>query len=236
MISCRAAYPQRGSNEEGGSQHENPLLLVGGATQTVRRYAGHPNLGRLTQPRSGNSIEELANCGLLWGADNDALAGLDADRYLAMLDQIAQHDTSRLLFVTAPDAATMTPSGPVVSWEGTLWLWRSWRSALLRRNVPLAIVLQDGATAESVPWDDIAAVFLGGSTAYKESKTAIALVSEAKRRGRWRHVGRINTQRRERLLWPHCESFDGGQYSTWPDTHIPPCLARLEVRQHALDL
>jgi hypothetical protein len=205
-----------------------------GPTATVARYAGHPHLGRLTQPRSGNRIADLATCGLIWGADNDALAGLDVDAYLTMIDQIAHHDQTYLRFVTAPDAATMTPTGPVVSWEGTLWLWRSWRSALTRRGLPLAIVLQDGATVETIPWGEISAVFLGGSTAWKEGSTAIGLLAEAKRRGKWRHIGRINTQRRERLLWPHCESFDGGQYSQWPDTHIPPCLRRLATKQLSL--
>ena len=235
MMFPRAAHTQHGEAQQ-GSLSGNPILLVGGATRTVARLAGHPHLGRLTQPRSHNRIDDLATCGLIWGADNDALAGLDVDAYLTMIDTIMQHDQTTLRFVTAPDAATMTPAGPAVSWEGTLWLWRSWRTALLRRNLPLAIVLQDGATVDTIPWDEVRAVFLGGSTAWKESATAIALLSEAKRRGKWRHIGRINTQRRERLLWPHCESFDGGQYSTWPDTHIPPCLARLEVRQHALDL
>jgi hypothetical protein len=233
MLTLRAADVQHGA-ESNGSQSANPILLVGGATRTVERYAGHPHLGRLTQPRSRNSIADLATCGMVWGADNDALAGLDVDAYLTMLDQITQHDQTFLRFVTAPDAATMTPSGPVVSWEGTLWLWRSWRSALLRRGLPLAIVLQDGATVQTIPWDEISAVFLGGSTRWKEGTEALGLLDEAKRRGKWRHVGRINTQRRERLLWPHCESFDGGQYSSWPDTHIPPCLARLEVKQLTL--
>jgi hypothetical protein len=233
MTTPRAADTQRGAPHQ-GSLAKNPILLVGGATRTVARLAGHPHLGRLTQPRSGNRIEDLATCGLVWGADNDALAGLDVDAYLTMIDTIAQHNHTTLRFVTAPDAATMTPTGPQVSWEGTLWLWRSWRTALQRRTLPLAIVLQDGATVESVPWNELRAVFLGGSTAWKESAAARALLSEAQRRGLWRHIGRINTQRRERLLWPHCESFDGGQYSRWPDTHIPPCLARLATRQHRL--
>jgi hypothetical protein len=213
-----------------------PLLLVGGATTTVKRLSPHPHLGRFTQPRSKNDLAKLATCGSWWAADNDALAGLDVDAYLLMLDRIAALDTSRLLFVAAPDAAEMTPTGPRVSWEGTLWLWRSWRRALQTRGLPLAIVLQDGATADTVPWDELDAVFLGGSDSFKDGEQAVGLLLEAQRRGLWRHVGRINTQRRERLLWPICDSFDGTQYSRWPDTHIPACLARLSAGQRALPL
>jgi hypothetical protein len=191
----------------------------------------HPHIGRFTQPRSQNRIADIAACGLPWAADNDALAGLDADAYLTMCDQVAAGDTSRLLFVAAPDAAMMTPTGPQVSWEGTLWLWRSWHKALAGRGLPLAIVAQDGATAESVPWCEISALFVGGTDSWKDGVEAAQLAREARRRGVWLHVGRINTQRRERLWWPLCDSFDGTQYSRWPDTHIPACLNRLATRQ-----
>lgn len=228
-----AAHPG-GEGVKRGSQLENgPLLLVGGATATVRKHMGHPNLGRFVQPRSWNNIPDMASCGMPWAADNDALAGLDVDAYLTMLDQIAAADQSNLLFVAAPDAAEMTPDGPRVSWEGTLWLWRSWRKALAARGLPLAIVLQDGATADTVPWGECAAVFLGGSDAFKDGPQAAGLLIKAERRGLWRHIGRVNTQRREGLLWPLADSFDGTQYSRWPDTHIPACLARLERRQRS---
>ncbi len=52
------------------------ILLVSGATTTVARYAGHPALGRLVQPRSWNRIDAIARSGMAWGADNDALAGV----------------------------------------------------------------------------------------------------------------------------------------------------------------
>lgn len=119
-----------GTGQGSPTRNERPLLLVGGATTTVRRLAGHPHLGRFTQPRSQNDITDLATSGLWWGADNNALQGLDPDAYLRMLDQIAAADRRRLLFVTAPDAARMTAQGPEVSCEGTLWLFRSWLPAL----------------------------------------------------------------------------------------------------------
>lgn len=157
-------------------------MLVCGATRTVARLDGHPHLGSLVQPRAGNRIADIAQSGRWWAADNDALAGLDPDRYLRMLDQIAAADTRRLLFVTAPDDAQMTPEGPRVTWVGTLALWRSWRRALIRRGLPAAIALQDGATVDTVPWGELAAVFVGGSDAFKDGPVAAALLVEAGRR------------------------------------------------------
>lgn len=212
------------------------ILLVNGATATVRRYAGHPALGRLVQPRSGNDIGALAACGMPWAADNDALAGVQPDALLAMWNAIAAADTSRLLFVTAPDAVELTPAGPRGDWHGTRWLWRCWLPALRARNLPAAIVAQDGATAESVPWDDIRALFIGGSDAFKLGPAAAMLCGSARARGVHVHVGRVNSMRRlgyiERM---GADSFDGGQFSMFPDTYIPRYLARLEYRQHHME-
>lgn len=60
-------------------------LLVSGATRTVAKHAGHPHLGRFIQPRSGNDINEIASCGMIWAADNDALGQACPDAYLAMI-------------------------------------------------------------------------------------------------------------------------------------------------------
>src|SRR5687768_2989088 len=40
-------------------------------------------------------------------------------------------------------------------------------------NVPRALVLQDGIERVRIPWDDIAAVFVGGSDRFKYSPEAI---------------------------------------------------------------
>lgn len=211
------------------------ILLVSGATRTVARFAGHPALGRLVQPRSWNRIDAIARSGMPWGADNDALAGVKPDQYLRMLDQLAQAPREHLKFVAAPDAVERTSEGIVGSWEGTLWLWRCWRPALKNRGLPAAIVLQDGATPDSVPWDELQAVFVGASTRWKLSRTAEILVRMACARGLWVHVGRVNTMGRlARVEAMGADSFDGGQFSKWPSKYLPAFLARLEYRQQPL--
>jgi hypothetical protein len=209
------------------------ILLVSGATRTVARYAGHPHLGRLVQPRSWGSIATIAGAGQPWGADNDALAGVNPDAYLRMLDAIARSPRDQLKFVAAPDAVERTPEGIVGSWEGTRWLWRCWRPALVARGLPPAIVLQDGATPDTVPWDELAAVFVGASTHWKLSRQAELLVRMAHARGLWTHVGRVNTfGRLARVEAMGAHSFDGSQFSRFPEKYIPPFLARLEYQQH----
>lgn len=211
------------------------MLFVSGATTTTARFADHPALGRLVQPRSWNRIDTVARSGMPWGADNDALAGVNPDAYLRMLDVIARSPRDQLKFVAAPDAVERTPEGIVGSWEGTLWLWRCWRPALVARELPPAIVLQDGATPETVPWDELAAVFVGASTRWKLSRTAELLVRMARARGLWVHIGRVNTfGRLARVEAMGAHSFDGSQFSKFPDKYIPPFLARLDYQQQPI--
>lgn len=211
------------------------LLLVSGATTTVAQFAHHPALGRLVQPRSWGSIAAVARAGQPWGADNDALAGINPDAYLQMLDAIAAAPRDHLRFVAAPDAVERTSDGIVGSWEGTCWLWRCWRPALVSRGLPAAIVLQDGAMPDTVPWEELAAIFVGASTRWKLSRTAETLVRLARARGLWTHIGRVNTMGRvARAEAMGAHSIDGSQFSRWPRKYIPRFLARLEYRQHSL--
>lgn len=111
-------------------------------------------------------------------------------------------------------------------------MWRCWRPTLQARGLPAAIVLQDGATPETVPWEELGAVFVGASTRWKLSRTAELLVRIARARGLWVHVGRVNTMGRlARVEAMGVNSFDGGQFSRWPEKYLPQFLARLEYRQ-----
>lgn len=196
------------------------MLLVSGATDTVRRYSSSPYLGRFVQPRNGNSLAELAGGGQLFAADNDCFQGLDPDAYLRMLDGLAAQDTARLLWVAVPDV--------VADWHSTRALFRYWVPALIKRQLPVALVAQDGAQTHDLPWDEIDALFIGGSTRWKKSGYAARLMRQAKQRGKWVHVGRVNADFPIRAFHAlGADSFDGTKYSKWPDTYIPATLQLL---------
>jgi hypothetical protein len=61
---------------------------------------------------------------------------------------------------------------------------------------PLALVMQDGQEELDIPWDGIAAIFIGGSTAWKLSKAAADCIRAGKIMGKWVHAGRVNTPAR----------------------------------------
>ena len=63
-------------------------------------------------------------------------------------------------------------------------------------TLPRALVIQDGIENFRIPWDDIDAVFIGGTTEFKKSIQAINVCKVAKILGKWIHVGRVNTTQR----------------------------------------
>jgi hypothetical protein len=202
------------------------LLLVSGATTTVRRYAASGGIGHLLTPANGNRVEALLADGLPFAADNGCYRGLDIRAFRAMCRRLRPH-AERVLWVVAPDV--------VANAYATLVRFWLWRPLLTAYGLPVAYVAQDGQEGLPMPWEQIRCLFVGGSTVWKEGPHARALFREAKRRGLWVHVGRVSTQRRMRLFaWAGVDSIDSTAFSRWPDRHIPPALAVLRNVQLAL--
>ena len=193
------------------------IILVNGATKTV---ANHPECGVLIQPRNWTSLESLAISGRTWAADNDCFQGLNVEAFWRMIIRISKVDRSRLLWVACPDV--------VGNAQETVNRWVEWFPQLDYLNLPAAFVGQDGIEriSDQIPWDQMAAFFVGGSTEWKMSQEAESLMREAKRRGKWVHVGRVNTRRRIRdVMMMQADSIDGRSFSAWPDANLPRALS-----------
>ena len=161
------------------------------------------NVGHLVCPRSRNCLWAP-----VWAADNAAFSRFDPKAYRRMLERV--HRTPGCLFVTVPDV--------VGDAFATRELWSDWYLFVHAFGLPTAFVLQDGVLEVGVPWLECDAVFIGGSTAFKLSADARACVTEAKRLGKWVHMGRVNTMPRLRYA-QHLgvDSVDGTGFSRWPD-------------------
>lgn len=202
-------------------------LLVSGATATVKKYADSPYLGHLDTPDTGNSVRTICAAGLPIALDNSCFLHYRPGHIVRLWG--AYHGVD-VLWAALPDV--------VADAAATMALYASWRPVLAALNIPAALVAQDGLERMAVPWDGIRCLFIGGSTEWKEGPHAFGLAREAKRRGKWVHVGRVNSQDREAVCWKMgADSFDGTQYSMFPGTHIPRCLARMaETTQLMEDL
>ena len=153
----------------------------------------------MLQPGMGN----LPPAEQPWAADNGRFSSpetyTDAN-YLRYLRSRPGQD--RCLFATAPDVV-----GDALA---TLALSRPMFAAIRDLGYRVALVAQDGLEHLEVPWADFDALFLGGSTSWKLGEGAADLAAEAKRRGKWVHMGRVNSLRRLRhAVSIGCDSADG---------------------------
>jgi hypothetical protein len=155
--------------------------------------------------------------------DNSAYAGRypGDEKYLAWLARHASH-TPRCAFATAPDvvgdaAATLTRSTPMLA-------------RIRDAGYPVALVAQDGLEHLPIPWNDIDAIFLGGSTKWKLGSATAVLAAEARARGLTVHMGRVNSQRRVRYAASiGCHSADGTFLAYGPDRNLPTLLGWLRT-------
>jgi hypothetical protein len=192
------------------------MLLVSGATKTVRRLAG-PGvpLGFLFDPSSGNGPGIVRDLGLRWAADNGAYTGFDPVAFEKMLARL--FGLPGCLFVAAPDV--------VGDWPATLDLFGEWGPRIRKMGFPVAVVGQDGWEPETFDWGEADAAFIGGTDEFKLGPEAVAMIREAHSWCKWVHVGRCNRNGRIRQFWDmRADSFDGRSFSAWPDAHIPRAL------------
>lgn len=128
-----------------------------------------------------------------WAIDNGGFKRLNIPAFRALLDRESHHK-DKCLFVAAPDI--------VGSAQRTLELFERWLPELA--GWPVALVCQDGQESLPIPWDDIAAVFIGGSTNWKCSGHVVQIIKTAKLLGKHVHVGRVNDPQR----WQHFEDLE----------------------------
>jgi hypothetical protein len=90
---------------------------------------------------------------------------------------------------------------------------------------PAALCAQDGLEDLTLPWEDFDVLFIAGSTAWKLSKAARDITYEAKLRGKWIHMGRVNSFRRLQYAAAiGCDSCDGTYLAFGPDRNLPMLL------------
>lgn len=139
--------------------------------------------------------------------DNGAFSKFNRKAFEALLAREEERgDYCR--FVAVPDV--------VGSARRTLELFDYWYPLICRWR--LALVAQDGQEDLPIPWEHIKAIFIGGSTKWKESDAAKQIIKAAKAMDIWVHVGRVNDPSRfEGFRQLGADSVDGSGIAryTW---------------------
>jgi|DEB0MinimDraft_6_1074348.scaffolds.fasta_scaffold66030_2 hypothetical protein len=145
--------------------------------------------------------------------DNGCFSNFKEKTWLKMVKQAILDDNC--LFFTLPDE--------VGSHKKTLELFKLWQLYLeneLKFSQKLIIkksgfVLQDGATIDTIPFDKISSIFLGGTTQFKMSLQALKILQKAKSLNKYIHIGRVNTISRAVKFHGLADSIDGSGLSKY---------------------
>ena len=189
-----------------------PIYLTGYIDDHTDRLKSYHDdilpLGMIVQPKTHRE-GYLRRAGLygLVAIDNGRFT--DAGRrlfrpadYARLVGEGLERAGDHLLFATAPDVP--------FDWAATLRLSRPWLRRIRRMGCPAALCAQEGMTPASIPWDEFDCLFVGGADAFKEGPIVRDACREARRRGKWVHMGRVNGLRRLRVaLGFGVDSVDG---------------------------
>jgi hypothetical protein len=183
----------------------------------------HPEgVGVMLTPQMGNKLPDDT----WWAADNGCFSNPESFNwgiYKRFLDKRLATHGEKCLFVTAPDVP--------FDMDGTLQRFELYRDRLMDIQAPIALVTQDGMGIEDVPWNDISALFVGGSTEWKLGHESATLMMEARRRGHWVHVGRVNSLRRlQAAASCGAQSADGTYLKYGPDVNLPKLRGWLDTQ------
>jgi hypothetical protein len=176
------------------------------------RLLAHPEVGVLLQPES--HLEDQLHLFDAFGVDNGGYAltknggrwdDPTLEAFFGWVDTLPR--TAR--FVAIPDMLLWVETGeldktgepvriPVGDAAATLELFALYSGRVRAMGFKVALVAQDGLENLEVPWDELDAVFVGGSDEWKLGPAAAAICAEAKARGKHVHIGKVNSAKRYR--------------------------------------
>lgn len=167
------------------------IYLSGGTPPELRGEVARLGWGYMLAPAAGVRLGLVDS--LPWAADNGCFTtAWNAETWTAWL-RAMMPARERCLFAVVPDV--------VADAAATRARWDEYKHIPRSLGYRLAFVTQDGCTTAMVPWSEAGAIFTGGSTAWKRSEPAFALIGVARSRGLWTHMGRVNSQRRLRAAY-----------------------------------
>ena len=138
--------------------------------------------------------------GVPYGLDNGCFAKFEKDTWRRLLIQARE---TKPVFVCLPDI--------VGNARRTLDLFDAFLEET--KGLPRALVLQDGIGNYRIPFNELDAVFVGGSDDFKISSEAFDACKAAKMCDKWVHVGRVNTAKRVMQWIGLADSIDGSGIS-----------------------
>jgi len=184
------------------------------------KYADHSAIGSL---RTYNGWSRI-NIPGVWAADNGCFNQPEKYSDTGYLRWLSRLNTKNCLFAVAPDVvgdaiATRKRAYPMLP-------------RIRELGFKAAYVCQDGETPDQILWDELDAIFIGGSTKWKLSQAAADIAKIAKQKNKWVHMGRVNSYKQMSLAAAiGCDSVDGTFIAFAPDKNKSELLGWLRDLQ-----
>lgn len=199
------------------------LYLSGCTNDRIEPALVEQGIGLMVQPGTGYT-RRLATYPF-HAADNGCFnpkTYVGDDRLLSWLDALPERE--RCLFAVVPDVARR-PDGELGGDPEATWHRFEKLGPLVQElGFPAALAAQDGMERMGNVGEQIDAcdcLFLGGSTEWKLGIQAELLARQARAKGKWVHMGRVNSLKRmERARAMGCNSVDGTFLGFGPDANI----------------
>jgi len=188
----------------------------------VNAMLNRHEIGLMCQPRS-----HPPRAGWLWAADNGCFAAsFREDRWRSWLEK--DHPRAGCLLATVPDV--------MGDHSGTMMLFRKWHEYVRDLRYPVAFVAQDGADVSNIPWSDFDVLFIGGTTSFKQGMNSGLIARVARERGKWVHVGRVNSFKRLAHWAEIADSADGTFLAFGPQKNAPRVKGWVEALRRGTQL
>jgi hypothetical protein len=190
------------------------VYLCPSSTPIIRAAMTDGLVGAIATPDSWHDRAFYSS--VVWCADNGCYTkpGRAVDEFVLWLAGFPAESKRTCLFATALDVVgdcTATLSRFVDEHQS---------DHIKAAGYRVGFVAQDGCEDDVLPWDDFDALFIGGSTGWKLGAGALSVATEARHRGKWVHMGRVNSLKRYQYASGFCDSVDGTYTVFAPDKNI----------------
>lgn len=157
----------------------------------------------------GQLLTPLTNYALcpqvpIFGIDNGGFSRQDYPAFLSAVERRRDHK-DRCKFVVMPDVP-----GSMIR---TLELFKMYSHIFRAQGWPVAIAIQNGAESMTLPWHELDAIFIAGTDPWRYGECVKHIISVAKWRQSWVHVGRVSNP----ITWDYwadagCDSADSSAF------------------------
>ena len=175
------------------------IYLSGTYSQILPQYRSQFGYMLNVNQQIGSEIEAVK---YPWMLDNGAFSRKwSVEVWYTRMSKLAAYNDTCIAAVV-PDI--------ILDAEATVARWYEYAPIVKALGYKAAFATQNGCVVDMIPWSELDVLFIGGSDEHRK-RECWPLIDEAKRRGLWVHVGRVNSVKNI-MRYCQADSVDGTHF------------------------